>query len=94
MDGRQIKTTKLKSKMLLLVFIIVGIQSFGQQLDLETCLKMADTANLALKNSRLDITSNQSQISAYKASLLPKIMYSLSLVGTLGSGPYISEDDA
>jgi len=76
MDGRQIKTTKLKSKMLLLFFTLVGIQSFGQQLDLETCLKMADTANLSLKNSRLDITSNQSQISAYKASLLPKIMYS------------------
>jgi len=76
MDGRQIKTTKLKSKMLLLVFIIVGIQSFGQQLDLETCLKMADTANLALKNARLDVASNQSQISAYKASLLPRVMYS------------------
>ena len=76
MDGRQIKTTKLKSKMLLLVFTVIGIQSFGQKLDLETCLKMADTANLALKNSRLDVASNQSQISAYKASLLPKVMYS------------------
>ncbi len=76
MDGRQIKTTKLKSTMLLLVFTVIGIQSFGQKLDLETCLKMADTANLALKNARLDVASNQSQISAYKASLLPKVMYS------------------
>ena len=76
MDGKQIKTTKLKSKLLLLVFTVIGIQSFGQKLDLETCLKMADTANLALKNARLDVASNQSQISAYKASLLPKVMYS------------------
>ena len=76
MDGKQIQQTGLKSKLILLVCTIIGIQSFGQKLDLETCLKMADTANLSLKNARLDVASNQSQISAYKASLLPKVIYS------------------
>ena len=75
MDGKQKLKSELKSKILLFIFAFIGLQSFGQKLDLETCLKMADTANLSLKNARLDIASNQSQISAYKASLLPKINY-------------------
>lgn len=47
----------------------------AQSLDLETCLKMADTANLTIRNARLDVASNKQQIVAYKSALLPKITY-------------------
>jgi outer membrane protein TolC len=75
MNKHQKQKTRLKSKIILLASVFIGFQSFSQTLDLETCLKMADTANLSLKNARLDIASNQSQISAYKASLLPKVNF-------------------
>ena len=75
MNKKQKQKTSFKSKIILLVFVFIGFQSYSQTLDLETCLKMADTANLSLKNARLDIASNQNQISAYKASLLPKVNF-------------------
>ena len=65
----------LKLKLSAFLLIATGFQSFSQPLDLETCLKMADTANLNLKNARLDIASNLNQINAFKASLLPKLNY-------------------
>jgi outer membrane protein TolC len=75
MNKKQKQKTRIKSKLILLASVFIGFQSFSQTLDLETCLKMADTANLSLKNARLDIASNQNQISAYKASLLPKVNF-------------------
>jgi outer membrane protein TolC len=75
MNKKQKQKTRIKSKLILLASVFIGFQSYSQTLDLETCLKMADTANLSLKNARLDIASNQSQISAYKASLLPKVNF-------------------
>ncbi len=75
MNKKQKQKTRIKSKLILLASVFIGFQSYSQTLDLETCLKMADTANLSLKNARLDIASNQNQISAYKASLLPKVNF-------------------
>ena len=75
MNKKQKQKTRIKSKLILLASVFIGFQTYSQTLDLETCLKMADTANLSLKNARLDIASNQNQISAYKASLLPKVNF-------------------
>lgn len=59
------------------LFIISSILSItaiqAQTLDLATCFKMADSANIMLRNSRLDIEINQKQKKAYLASRLPKI---------------------
>ncbi len=53
------------------ILSITAIQA--QTLDLETCFKMADSANITLRNSRLDIQINQKQKNAYLASRYPKI---------------------
>ena len=53
------------------ILSITAIQA--QTLDLETCFKMADSANITLRNSRLDIEINQKQKNAYLASRYPKI---------------------
>lgn len=59
------------------LFLISSILSItaiqAQTLDLETCFKMADSANITLRNSRLDIEINQKQKNAYLASRYPKI---------------------
>lgn len=55
-----------------LVFLAV-FGARGQGLDLETCLKMADTANLAIRNARLDVSANNEQVDAYMSARLPKI---------------------
>lgn len=47
----------------------------GQTLDLETCLKMADTANYSIKNSRLDILINDRQKDAYMSARMPKLNF-------------------
>jgi outer membrane protein len=57
-----------------LMVLGVGSSASAQVLDLETCLKMADTANLSIVNSRLDVIMNKSQVSAYLSARLPKIM--------------------
>ena len=60
----------------LLLFILLftyGVQS--QVLNLEQCLKMSDTANVVIRNARLDVAMSASQIDAYKSALLPKIFY-------------------
>ncbi len=67
-----IKQTKHK---IVLASLLVSSISFSQTLDLNTCLKMADTANLTIRNARLDIASSSDQTKAYKSSLLPKINY-------------------
>ena len=47
----------------------------GQTLDLETCLKMADTANYSIRNSRLDVLINEKQKDAYMSARLPKLIF-------------------
>jgi len=48
----------MKKQLFLLIGIISSISLQGQELNLETCLKMADTANLSIRNSLLDIEIN------------------------------------
>jgi outer membrane protein len=57
------------------VLMVLGVGSTisAQVLDLETCLKMADTANLSIVNSRLDVAINKSQVSSYLTARNPKI---------------------
>lgn len=69
------KKMVLRSVIALLGFVFIGFQSQGQTLDLETCLKMADTASIAIRNSRLDIESNKETIDAQHAALMPKLNY-------------------
>jgi len=56
-----------------LMVLGVGGSASAQVLDLETCLKMADTANLSIVNSRLDVAINKSQVSSYLTARYPKI---------------------
>lgn len=64
-------------KVFLGVIMVLGVGSgvSAQVLDLETCLRMADTANLSIVNSRLDVAANKSQISSYLAARLPKVIF-------------------
>lgn len=62
-------------KQLLVLALLLGAYRASAQLDLETCLRMADTANLTLRNTRLDIAANEKQIDAYLAARLPKITF-------------------
>lgn len=53
-----------------------SVSSFAQTaatLDLATCLQMADTANLTIRNARLDVLMNAKQKDAYLAARLPKL---------------------
>ena len=63
-------------KRLFLSFLLIGVTSAqSQTLDLETCLKMADTANLTIRASRLDASSNAEQVQANLSALLPKVSF-------------------
>jgi outer membrane protein TolC len=66
----------MKKQLFFLIGIISSISAEGQELNLETCLKMADTANLSIRNSLLDIEINDKQRSAYMAARLPQLAYS------------------
>ena len=63
----------MKKQLLSFMFASVSVVSTAQTLDLETCLKMADTANLAIRNARLDVSANKEQIDAYMSARLPNI---------------------
>ena len=66
-----------KSKLVFsILFLFGGFSLSAQTLDLETCLKMADTANLTIRNARLDIEINKKQIDVYNAARLPKVTFS------------------
>lgn len=56
-----------------LVVLGAGSSASAQVLDLETCLRMADTANLSIVNSRLDVAMNKNQVSSYLTARYPKI---------------------
>ena len=65
----------MKNKYLLLLFLIGSYSVKAQNLDLESCLKMADTANLTIRNARLEIEMNEKQIKAYKSAITPKVTF-------------------
>jgi outer membrane protein TolC len=48
----------------------------AQVLDLKSCLKMVDSTNLTLQNSRLDIQLNDQQRKVYLSSRYPKLIFS------------------
>jgi outer membrane protein TolC len=63
-------------KQLFWSFLFIGVTSVqSQTLDLETCIKMADTANLTIRAARLDAASNAAQVQANLSALLPKIAF-------------------
>lgn len=63
----------MKKQLLGFMFASVTVISTAQTLDLETCLKMADTANLTIRNARLDVSANKDQIAAYMSARLPTV---------------------
>jgi outer membrane protein len=66
----------LKTKILFsILFSVGGFFVSAQTLDLEACLRMADTANLSIRNSRLEVQMNEKQIDAYNSARLPKITF-------------------
>ena len=63
-------------KRLIAGFILISaLPVQAQQLDLETCLRMADTANLTLRNARLDIAITGKNRDAYLSARLPQISF-------------------
>jgi hypothetical protein len=52
----------MKSSIIISFLILLSFSVEAQTLDLESCLKMADTANLTIVNARLDIEMNKKQI--------------------------------
>jgi outer membrane protein TolC len=61
------------NKAVLFLFLLLSTWVNAQVYSLTDLLKMADTANLTLKNARLDVTSNINQRKAFLASQYPKI---------------------
>jgi len=61
------------NKTFLFLFLFLSTWVNAQVYSLADLLKMADTANLTLKNARLDVTSNINQRKAFLASQYPKI---------------------
>ena len=61
------------NKAVLFLFLFLSTWASAQIYSLADLLKMADTANLTLKNARLDVSSNINQRKAFLASQYPKI---------------------
>lgn len=61
------------NKAVLFLFLFLTSWASAQVYSLSDLLKMADTANVTLKNARLDIVSNLNQRKAFLASQYPKI---------------------
>lgn len=68
---------KMKQKRSIGLYVLfVGSSLWGQQLDLSTCLRMAETANVQIRNAQLDVAINESQRSAYLSSRMPTLNFS------------------
>lgn len=66
----------MKFKLLGIAVFTSVLSASAQGLDLETCLRMADTANLTIRNSQLDVTINDRERSAYMSARLPHLAFS------------------
>ncbi|MFM8243180.1 MAG: TolC family protein [Crocinitomicaceae bacterium] len=60
-------------KLLVSICLFLSLQDLTAQLDLKTCLAMADTANLTIRNAELDIEMNKRERSSYLSSRLPQL---------------------
>ncbi|MEY4350448.1 MAG: hypothetical protein RL078_495, partial [Bacteroidota bacterium] len=58
-----------------LLFVLVGLSVQAQKYDLATCLRMAETANVQIRNAQLDVAINESQRSAYLSSRMPSLNF-------------------
>lgn len=65
----------MKNQLITLLFLTGLFSVQAQTLDLETCMKMADTANLTIRNSRLDIAINDKERDAYMAARMPHLTF-------------------
>jgi hypothetical protein len=61
------------NKAVLFLFLFLSTWATAQVYSLTDLLKMADTANLSLKNARIEISANENQRKAFLASQYPKI---------------------
>ena len=59
-----------------LLSLLFGLSIQAQKYDLATCLRMADSANVQIRNAQLDVAINESQRSAYLSSRLPSLNFS------------------
>jgi outer membrane protein len=63
-------------RILTLSLCLMTAAAFGQApLDLPTCLKMADTANLSVKNAAIDRLANDEQRGVYLAARFPQLNF-------------------
>jgi len=60
-------------KLLVSICLFLSLQNLTAQLDLKSCLAMADTANLTIRNAELDIEINKRERSSYLSSRLPQL---------------------
>ena len=68
---------KMKQKLSIGLYVLfVGSTLWGQQLDLSTCLRMAETANVQIRSAQLDVAINESQRAAYLSSRMPTLNFS------------------
>lgn len=63
----------MKIKIILCLFLSVGLISSGQTMTLEECIRNGIANNLSLENTRIDITKSRTGISQNRARLLPVI---------------------
>jgi len=59
-----------------LLFVLMGLSVQAQKYDLASCLRMAETANVQIRNAQLDVAINESQRSAYLSTRLPSLNFS------------------
>lgn len=63
----------MKTKIILILFLSVGLTGFGQTMSLEECIRQGIANNLSLANARIDINKSRNGISQNRARLLPVI---------------------
>ncbi len=60
-------------KLIVTISLFFSLQNLTAQLDLKSCLAMADTANLTIRNAELDIEINKRERSSFLSSRLPQL---------------------
>lgn len=63
----------MKTKLILILFLSVGLTGFGRTMTLEECICQGIANNLSLQNARIDINRSRTEISQNRARLLPVI---------------------
>lgn len=63
----------MKPKIILLLFVSIGLTGHGQTMTLQECIRQGIANNLSLENARIDINKGRTGISQNRARLLPVI---------------------